>query len=245
MQDIDRALAEGAKRAATYKTKDAYGDEIECFVNFPGVTVDQMKTLANGRALDYMEGPLMPYTAVIDPHTLKDLIGLRRGEAPTAAAYIAAISKHVEALKAKYGPGIDRALWDFVAEGQVKVDLLLGAEKLVEALALYRELDRRSARQPDVLRRKIEATREVVMEDAAARLDRLEARLGEGRTNKTGKANQTNRTSKTNKANKTSKTDKVHRELDRLAKALKGTALEKRVEALRAARGKTEQANGG
>ena len=79
MKDIEQALKEKPAHAATYKAKDPYGDEIECFECCPGVTIAQMLALHEGKPLDYMKGPLMPYTAVVDPHTLADLGGIQRG----------------------------------------------------------------------------------------------------------------------------------------------------------------------
>jgi hypothetical protein len=210
MKDIDQALAEKPKRAETYKTTDAYGDEIECFVKFPGVTVQQMKDLHEGEALNYMQGPLMPYTAVVDPHSLEDLVGIKRGEASTAQSFIKVISGHVRALKKKYGPGIDRKLWDFVRQGQVEIDLLLGEEKISDALRLLREMEKRSARQPEVLVRKVNASRESVLADAGERLDALEKLLAGGQSSK------------------------ARRELKELAELLSGTPLGERAASLRA-----------
>jgi hypothetical protein len=206
MQDIERALAEKPKRAATYKTKDAYGDEIECFVKFPGVTIAQMRALIEGPALDYMEGPLMPYMGVVDPHTLKTIGGVKRGEPYTASHFIAAIKPHVAALKEKYGPGVDRKAWDGVHERLVKVDLALGENGIDRAMGLYKEMVKLAGARPvDAVKRRLDSTLGVILGDARQRLATLEARIvkGEGA--------------------------KVKAELKKLAKALEGTKLEKRV----------------
>lgn len=180
MKDIEQALAEKPDRARTYKAKDPYGDEIECFECCPGVTIDQMKELHEGKPLEYMKGPLMPYTAVVDPHTLADLGGIERGAATSAEGFIAVISKHVKALEEQHGKGCDARLWEYVAESQVKVDLLLGEEKLDKALALVAEMEKRTAREHETVQRKVSAARESAMADAAARLDALEKEIGGG-----------------------------------------------------------------
>jgi hypothetical protein len=181
MKDIEQALAEKPERAATCTVKDPYGDDVECFVSFPGVTVAQLKALHDGKPLEYMKGPLMPYTAVVDPHTLEDLGGIQRGEATSAAGFIAVIEPHVKALKAKHGRGVDAKTWEFVAEAQVRADLLLGEGKLEEALGLLREMEKRTAREHETVLRKVEATRDVILEDAARRLDEIEAKGAGGR----------------------------------------------------------------
>jgi hypothetical protein len=215
MQDIERALAEKPKRAATYKTKDAYGDEIECFVKFAGVTIDQMRKLIEGPAMDYMEGPLMPYTGVIDPHTLKTIGGVKRGDPYTASHFIGVIKPHVKALKEKYGPGVDRKAWDGVQSRLTKVDLALGENAIDRAMGLYREMVKLAGvRPPDALERRLASTLEVVLGDAEGRLEALEVRVGKGEG------------------------AKVKSELRKLAKALAGTKLEKRAAAVLAAANK-------
>jgi hypothetical protein len=173
MKDIEQALAEKPAHAATYKVKDPYGDEIECFECCPGVTVAQMKALHEGKPLEYMKGPLMPYTAVVDPHTLEDLGGIARGEATSAEGFIAVIAPRAKALVEKHGKGVDSKLWEFVVEAQTRADALLGEEKLEEALALCAELEKRTAREHETVKRKAAATRDTVLADAASRLDEL------------------------------------------------------------------------
>jgi hypothetical protein len=180
MKDIEQALAEKPDRAKTYKTKDPYGDEIECFECCPGVTIAQMKQLHEGKPLEYMKGPLMPYTAVVDPHTLADLGGIERGQATSADAFIAVISKHLKALEEQHGKGCDSRLWEFVAESQTQVDLLLGEGKLDKALALVAEMEKKTAREHETVKRKVSAARDAVLSDAAAKLDALEKQIGGG-----------------------------------------------------------------
>jgi hypothetical protein len=212
MQDIERALAEKPKRAATYTTKDAYGDEIECFAKFPGVTIDQMRALIEGPALEYMEGPLMPYMGVVDPHSLKTIGGVKRGEPYTASHFIAAITPHVKALREKYGKGVGRKAWDGVIERLVKVDVALGENAIDRAMGIYREMVKLAgARPPDPLKRRLDATLDVILGDARERLDALEARVAKGEG------------------------AKVKGELTKLAKALADTQLEKRATAALAA----------
>jgi len=178
MKDIEQALTEKPDRAKTYVAKDPYGDDIECFECCPGVTVKQMLALHEGKPLEYMKGPLMPYTAIVDPHTLQDLGGIQRGEATTAEAFIAVISRHAKVLEEQRGKGTDSKLWEYVLDAQTRVDLLLGEEKLEKALALVAEMEKKTARQNDTVTRKVEAARETVLSDAAARLDALEKRMG-------------------------------------------------------------------
>ncbi|HEX5139076.1 MAG TPA: hypothetical protein VFY93_19055 [Planctomycetota bacterium] len=210
MKDIEQALEEKPDRAKTYTTKDAYGEEIECFECCPGVTVREMLALHEGKPLEYMKGPLMPYTAVVDPHTLEDLGGIQRGEATTAEAFIEVISRHARSLEERHGKGVDAALWEYVLGAQARVDLLLGDEKLEKAFALVEEMERRTAGQNEIVTRKVGAARASVMADAAALLGALEKQIEGGR----GAA--------------------ARADAARLAKLLKGTELADRASALQA-----------
>jgi hypothetical protein len=210
MKDIEQALQEKPANGRTYKGKDAYGDEIECFECCPGVTVKQMLALHEGKPLEYMKGPLMPYTAVVDPHTLEDLGGIQRGEATSADAFIAVITRHVKALEEKHGKGVDSKLWEYVLDAQTRIDLLLGEENLEKAFALLGELEKKTARGHETVKRKVEAAREAVHSDAAARLDALEEQIQGGRG------------------------AEARAEASRLAKMLKGTDLADRASAIEA-----------
>jgi hypothetical protein len=169
-----------------------------------------MLALHEGKPLEYMKGPLMPYTAVVDPHTLEDLGGIQRGEATSAQAFIEVISRHVKALEGKHGKGVDAALWEYVLDAQTRIDLLLGEEKLGNALALVEEMEKRTARGHETVKRKVAAARESVMADAAALLDALEKQIEGGRG------------------------ADARAEAARLAKMLKGTELADRASALEA-----------
>ncbi|MFI5402441.1 MAG: hypothetical protein ACHQ1G_05850 [Planctomycetota bacterium] len=210
MKDIEQAVKEKPANATTYKAKDAYGDEIECFECCPGVTITQMLALHEGKPLEYMKGPLMPYTAVVDPHTLADLGGIERGQETSAQGFIDVISPHVKALKEKHGSGVDSKLWEFVLDAQTRVDLLLAEGKLDKALALADEMEKKTVRQHETLERKVKASRDAVLADAAGRLDTLEKQIqgGQGGT--------------------------ARAEATRLAKLLKGTELADRASAISA-----------
>ena len=200
MQDQERALREKPKRAETCKVKDAYGDVVECYVEFPGITVDEMKGLFSSDALQYMEGPLMPYTAVVNPHTLKTLGSIKRGEPTTVKTLSALIAKCRKQLTARYGNGVARKLWNRVNKMSTGIDVHLGEGRVVAALEHYHKLAKLAARPPEALRTRIEAARDSVLEDAGKLLDGIEA----------------------------GKVSKDKRTLAKLIRALEGTPLEER-----------------
>lgn len=154
----------------------------------------------------------MPYTGVLDPHTLKTVGGVKRGEPYTASHFIDVIKPHVKALKEKYGPGVDRKAWDGINERLVKVDLALGENGIDRAMGLHREMVKLAGARPsDAVKRRLESTLKVILGDAGERLGTLEARTARGEG------------------------AQVKGELLKLAKALQGTKLEERAVAALAA----------
>lgn len=209
MQDLDRALAEKDPQVKTYRAKDRYGDKSEYLVKFPGLTVDDLRDLAESKALEYMEGRLMPATVIVDPHSLEKIGGIPRSMR-MPREFIKAIAPHAKALKVKYGRGVDRKVWDAVDAGGVEIDLLLGEGRIPEALAVHRLIAARVVRQPDIVKRKVQACLEIILEDAGKRLDALEKEIAGGHRNR------------------------VSRELARLARVLQETPLADRARKLAA-----------
>lgn len=178
MEEMDKALAEKSRHARTYKLSDAYGDDVECLVEFPGLTVEQLDRLSNSPARDYMTGNRIPYTAVVNPHTLEEMVHLRGVVTPKEL--IESIKAERKKLDAAHGKGIERKLWREVQRGQIEIDLLLGEDEIAKAMAVYRHLAKRTLLQPEALKRPVETSLAVILDDAAKRLDVLERRIGKG-----------------------------------------------------------------
>ena len=209
MEEMDRALREKSRLVRTYKASDAYGDEVHFLAEFPGLTVKQLERLSNSGATDYMSGNRIPYTAIVDPHTLRELdhvLGV-----VTPKELIARIQVQRAALESRHGAGIERKLWRRVAGAQVEIDLLLGEGKLESALAVHRDLAKRTIQSPEAIRRRVRISLDVILDDAAKRLDVLEQRLGTGDADKMRAASE---------------------ELRTLSRALAGTRLSRRAAAL-------------
>ena len=206
MEDTARAVREKSPHARTERREDAYGEKQDYLVEFPGLTLDELRDLSDSKAINYIEGRAIPYTAIVDPFTMKQLAGAR-GVVRTKQL-TALIQTELKGLRARHGPGIDRKLWDAVLKSQTQIDLLLGKGKLHAALGVYRDLASQTRGRPEVLRRKAALSLECILDEAAKRLDKMEERIkqGEGR--------------------------KLAADLRRLGRALAGTALEKRARAL-------------
>ena len=55
-EEMDRALKDKNPLIKTYKDKDPYGDPVEYLEEFPGVTIEQLRSLSNSKAIQFI-GP--------------------------------------------------------------------------------------------------------------------------------------------------------------------------------------------
>jgi len=168
MEELDRAVREKSPHIATYSEEDPYGDKVEYLVDFPGITLEQLEALSSGPAVNYMEGGRIPYTSIVDPHTGKEMEGLKAVR--TVKELVAVITTHHETLLARHGKGVERKLWNKISEGQVQIDLALGSAKILEAMAVYRVIAKETIRQPDVLKRRVESALDAILADAEEQL---------------------------------------------------------------------------
>jgi hypothetical protein len=145
----------------------------------------------------------MPYTTIVDPHTLKPMEEFQGGY--SAKELMERVRRQYDRLKSTHGSGLDRKVWRDAARAQVEIDLLLGEGKLDKAMSVYRQLAKETLGAPEPLPSRVAASLEVILDDAAKRLDVLARRIDSGETTK------------------------VRTELRALQRALSGTKLEPRV----------------
>lgn len=208
-EEMDRAIRDKNRLIATYPDEDAYGEKVEYLVKFPGLTLDQLRALSNSRAVNYMSpAKRIPYTAIVDPHTLDEMEGLTG--VPSVKDLIARIRRHAKALVAKHGKGIPRKTWNDVTAAGIQIDRLLGRNKVLEAVGTYDTIARETARLPASIRNRVAAMFDTILEDAGKRLKQIEREA----------------------AADPGKKRKLGREAAKLARALQDTPLEESAKAL-------------
>ncbi len=206
-EEMDRALADKSARIKTYKDSDPYGDPVEYLVRFPGVTIEQLRGLSNSAAINYIApGNKIPYTAIVDPHTLKEMEGFTGKYQP--GDLMALVKKHTKTLVNKHGKGIPRKVWNDMIESEIQIDMLLGQTKIVDAMGVYTALARETFRLPTIIRNRVSAAMDTILEDAEKRLKTIEKEAAQG------------------------KKDKLRREASRLARVLTDTPLADKARAL-------------
>ena len=211
MEEIDKAERDKAATFKTYKTKDAYGDDVEYMVEFDGLTVDELKGLSNTDAIvAFMDGNKIPYTAIVDPHTGKAIEAMK-GK-PTVKSLSAAVVRARKVLMKEHGAGIPRKQWNALAAAEVRIDLLSIEGKFAEALQVLTKAESSFKRPSDPIKSRLVVMREVLEKDIAKFVDAC--------------------------ATLPKRDAKTRRELAAIAKALGDTPLAKRAADLATAPGK-------
>ena len=206
ISQVDRAISEGNRKAERYKGKDSEGNEVEFLVEFPGLTVRQINALRSSKAGTYNNTGKIPYTAVIDPHTLEEMSNIRGGYG--SGKLMELVTEAKKQLNKQHGKSISRKTLVKIrkAEDDVRGDLAKG--KYAAALATARKLEAKMVKQPEALQAKARGVTESVLSAIGNRLDELEAAIERGELKQAG------------------------RELGSLTRTVKGTPLEERAAGL-------------
>ncbi len=164
MSSLERGIEAGDRKASTYEAKGPDGDKVEYLVEFPGLTVDDMQGLVRSKARSYNKSGKIPYTAIIDPHSLEEIKGFVGGQ--SAKTLMAQVSVAKKKLDKEHGKGITRAEYRSVTEGEADVARLSGAGEWKKAAAILSGLQKKNKNWPEVLTSKIDNMKET-LESAA------------------------------------------------------------------------------
>jgi hypothetical protein len=205
VSSLDSGISKGDARAGTYKAKDENGKDVEYLVSWPGLTIDDMKKLRRSKAPGYNDTRGIPYVAIVNPHTLEKFAGWNGG---SSGKIMEAVDEAQKALKKEYGKPVSRKDLMKVRKEENKVRKLLKAGDLGKAWTLYAGFDKKVSKKGKAfqeLSKKLEAD---LLAASDKVLTELEAAAARGETKQ------------------------VEKELRKLARPLKGTSLEERVNKL-------------
>jgi hypothetical protein len=205
MGAIERGVESGDARAARYEEESASGESVEYFVQFPGLTLKDFEGLNRSRARSYNPTNKIPYTAIVDPHTLERMEGWVGGQ--SAKTVMEAVTAERRRLAKEHGSSIDREQYRDLLESDAAIDGLVGSGEFKKAFDLVGKYSRKSQEWPEALRERLTGMRDRIVEAAREELRRIEETA-------------------------TSDSSGARRELRRLMPALRGTELQSEAEAL-------------
>ena len=195
---LDEGIKKNDRKAGTYKAKDG----TEYLIEFPNLTVADIKKLRSTRAGRYNNTGKIPYTAIVNPHTLEELENLKGGYSGKTLMEI--VTTHKKALGKEYGKSLSRKSLTKVRKQERAIQAELEKESYSKALAATAKLEKSVARKPAALIEMVGKIKAGVVAACARKLDSLEALIGRGAK------------------------DEALKELGPLSRALKGTSLEER-----------------
>jgi hypothetical protein len=206
MDRLDEGISAKDKRAGTYTRKDADGQEKEFLLSWPSLTVEELKAMDGTKAGSYNTTRGLPYTAVVDPHTLAEMGSLKGAFALGALTDLVAQKK--KELEKAHGKSVSRKTLTKVKEADAAIRELLAKGDVAKALTESAALQKKVAKEPSAIVELASKTGIEVLDAAGKQLDEIEAMIGRGEKAEAGK------------------------QLSTLSRALKGTALEERALAL-------------
>lgn len=104
--DLEKGIEKQDPRAATYKGKNEAGEEVDLMVSWPNLTFEQIQALRNSKAGQYNDTGKIPYTAIVDPHTLEKMSYLAGGS--SGGQVMDKVAEAQKILVKEHGKGLRR-----------------------------------------------------------------------------------------------------------------------------------------
>jgi len=203
---LDKGIAANDRKAATYRAKNEEGQEVEYLLEWPNLTVKEVSDLRSSKAASYNNTGRIPYTAIVNPHTLEEMASIKGGYG--TGKLMDEVETAKKALRKAHGPSVSRRDLDDVKDDARDIREDLAGGKLKRALRDVAKLKKKMAKEAQALRDVVAKVEGEALAVATKRLDELEALI-----------------------DRDEKKDAA-RELRPLSRALKKTSLEERANQL-------------
>lgn len=209
LQRLDEAMGKEKPddpRIAQYDGVDESGNPVKFMLQWPGLTLEQIGTLNRSPAGQFNDTGGIPYTAFVDPHTGKKLRGLSGGK--SAKQVMETVEAVKAELEAQHGKGIKRSeLKKFEAEAAKTREVLKDAGA-AKAFAAFSKAEKLAAKAGEAMQKRSADLLEEILKVAETELDAASEKIDSG--DLAG----------------------AKKDLNSLARPLKGTRLEERVNEL-------------
>jgi hypothetical protein len=207
LQRLDEGIEKKDKKAETYEAK-VNGKTVEYLCEFPGLTVAEMLALNGSKASSYNDTGGIPYTCLVNPHTLEKITHWSGGGA-SAGTIMDAVTEAKKALVKEHGKGIARKDLKTLSDAEEVAAAKLEKADFSAAIDALGKVAPKAEKWPETLKTRLEAAKTKVVEEATKALDAIEAAKAEDPA-------------------------KAKKDLAALAPKLRGTGLEQRAKDLSA-----------
>lgn len=175
---LDEAIQKGDPKAGTYTAKDAEGNDVEYMVAWPNLTKEEIFALRSSHASTYNNTGGIPFTAVVNPHTLEKMAGMPGGQ--SSKTVMEKVESAKEQLEEKYGPSLKRSDIADLNEDLAKVEEKLEKYGGVKALRELEKAEKDAAKESERLVALAAPTREKVMAAIEKEIDSAEEMIDSG-----------------------------------------------------------------
>jgi hypothetical protein len=172
---LDRGIEAGDRKAATYAEKNEKGEELQFLVEFPGLTADDINALHRSPAGRYNTTGKIPYTALVDPHTLAEITHWSGGIG--SGLIMDAVEEARKQLDKDHGKGPSRRSFNEIEEGALEIEELLAESDFSKALKIVDDLIDDHGEDHQALAEKVNVLQQRVMDKGTKRLDELASQL--------------------------------------------------------------------
>lgn len=167
---LDEGIKKEDPKAAKYTKKNAAGEKVEYMAKWPNLTLDMIQKMRTTKAGTYNDTGKIPYTCLINPHTLDRMHTFKGASAKGIMEEVKAATK---ALKAEHGKGLKRKSINKINAGITKS---VAATEKGDWDAGFKALDKvapKPQNMHEVLQAKIQAAKEAITASARTRLDEI------------------------------------------------------------------------
>jgi len=175
---LQEGIDKNDPKAATYDAKDEKGNPVKYLMEYPGMTVEEMLNLDRSPAGQYNDTGKIPFTAIVDPHTLKRMQGMPGGL--SAKGLMEKVEFAKEQLEKDHGPSMKRSSLRKFEQGAKDVEALLEKAGVAKALESFRKLKGSVAKEPEALKAKAAALETKLLDIVRTKLDEAESMIGLG-----------------------------------------------------------------
>lgn len=144
---VPQAVAQGRDRAETFQKP---GSDEKWLVNWPSLTVEDMKALNASKVPRYNDTRGIPFTCIVDPHT-EERMTVIKGR--SVGAFQEDIANAYKALRQKYGPGFPRKKYRSWQKSLEKTDYLVGKGEFSKALREVKKASKGHDKWPEGLKK--------------------------------------------------------------------------------------------
>jgi hypothetical protein len=175
---LDEGVQRMDKRAVAYRAKDASGQETLLMLHWPNLSYAEILALDRSPAARYNKTGKIPYTSIVNPHTLEEMKGMVGGQ--SAKGVQEAAEEARKQLQKEHGKGLSRKELARVDDAAAAARGLLAAKDYAKALEALAKAGDGSAHE--VLAAKIQAVRAEIRDAAKSELAALREQAEQDRT---------------------------------------------------------------